>query len=86
MAQFPVTNAEWNLFMQAGGYEDERWWDTEEAQAWRRGEGTAEGAKQQWRENRKTFQDNFDSIRQLHQQGRITSKQADDLGSDCPYE
>jgi formylglycine-generating enzyme required for sulfatase activity len=78
IAQFPVTNAEWALFMQAGGYEEERWWETEEARAWRRGEGTAEGAKQQWRDDRKWMQDNFDSIRQLHQQGRITSKQADD--------
>jgi hypothetical protein len=49
IAQFPVTNAEWALFMQARGYDDERWWETEEARAWRRGEGTAEGAKQQWR-------------------------------------
>ena len=64
--------------MQAGGYEEERWWETEEARAWRRGEGTAEGAKQQWQDDRKYFQDNFDRIRQLHQQGRITSKQADD--------
>jgi formylglycine-generating enzyme required for sulfatase activity len=78
MAQFPVTNAEWALFMQAGGYEEERWWETEEARAWRRGEGTVEGAKQQWRDNRKSMQDNLDGIRQLHQQGRITSQQADD--------
>ena len=78
MAQFPVTNAEWTLFMQAGGYEEERWWETEEARAWRRGEGTAEGAKQQWRADRKSMQDNFDLIRQLHQQGRIMLKQADD--------
>ena len=55
MAQFPVTNAEWALFMQAGGYEEERWWETEEARAWRRGEGTAEGPKQQWRDDRKGF-------------------------------
>jgi len=78
MAQFPVTNAEWALFMRAGGYEEERWWETEEARAWRRGEGTAEGAKQQQRDNRQYFQNNFDRIRQLHQQGRITSKDADD--------
>ena len=76
--QFPVTNAEWALFMKADGYEDERWWDTAAAQAWRRGEGTAEGAKQQWREDRQYFQANFDNIRNLHRQGRITSKQADD--------
>ncbi len=46
IGQFPVTNAEWALFMQAGGYEDERWWETAVAKAWRRGEGTAEGPKQ----------------------------------------
>jgi formylglycine-generating enzyme required for sulfatase activity len=78
LAQFPVTNAEWALFMQAGGYEDERWWQTEAARAWRRGEGTAEGPKQQWRDDRKYFQDNFDSIRQWHREARITSKQAND--------
>jgi hypothetical protein len=41
IGQFPVTNAEWALFMQAGGYEDERWWVTEADQAWWRGDGTA---------------------------------------------
>jgi formylglycine-generating enzyme required for sulfatase activity len=78
LGQCPVTNAEWALFMHARGYEDERWWDTAEAQAWRRGEDTAEGPKQQWRDNRQYFQGNFDRIRQLHRAGRITSQQADD--------
>jgi formylglycine-generating enzyme required for sulfatase activity len=78
IGQFPVTNAEWALFMQAGGYEDERWWETDAARAWRRGEGAAEGPKQDWREKRKYFQDNFDRIRQLHREGRITSQQAED--------
>ena len=78
IAEFPLTNAEWALFMQADGYENERWWETEEARAWRRGEGTAEGVKQQWRNNRKYFQDNFDSVRQWPQQGRMTSQQVDD--------
>jgi formylglycine-generating enzyme required for sulfatase activity len=78
LGQFPVTNAEWARFMQAGGYDEERWWDTTEAQAWRRGEGTAEALKQEWRDFRKQLQDNFDTIRQMHREGRITSKQADD--------
>ena len=77
LGQFPVTNAEWALFMKAGGYDDERWWDTEAAQAWRRGDSTAEGAKQQWRENRQTLQAQFDDIRDWQRQGRITSQQAD---------
>jgi formylglycine-generating enzyme required for sulfatase activity len=78
IGQFPVTNAEWALFMHAGGYEDERWWDTDAAKAWQRGEGAAEGPKQQWRENRKAFQEHFAMIRQLHRQGRLTSQQAED--------
>jgi formylglycine-generating enzyme required for sulfatase activity len=43
IGRFPVTNAEWGCFMAAGGYEDERWWDTPDALAWQRGEGTAGG-------------------------------------------
>ena len=52
IGRFPVTNAEYALFMAAGGYEDGRWWETEGAQAWRRGEGSTEGQKQSWREER----------------------------------
>jgi formylglycine-generating enzyme required for sulfatase activity len=78
IAQFPVTNAEWALFMRAGGYEDERWWETEAAKAWRHGEDTAEGPKQEDRAFRKQLQENFDRIRQLQQENRITSQQADD--------
>ncbi len=49
---FPVTNAEYALFMAAGGYEQEQWWATDEARAWLRGEGSTEGQKQSWREFR----------------------------------
>jgi formylglycine-generating enzyme required for sulfatase activity len=71
IAKFPVTNAEWALFIKAGGYEDERWWDTEEAQAWRRGESKAEGPKQIWREHRKRLQDNYDRLEKFK---RFTSE------------
>jgi formylglycine-generating enzyme required for sulfatase activity len=77
LGRFPVTNAEWVLFMKAGGYEDECWWVTEEARAWQRGEGTAEGPKRQRREDRQYLQKNLTEIRVWHQQGRITSEQAD---------
>jgi formylglycine-generating enzyme required for sulfatase activity len=64
IGQFPVTNAEWALFMQAGGYEDERWWVTEADRDWRRGDSTAERPKQQWREFRDTIKADFDGFRQ----------------------
>ncbi|MGE0885546.1 MAG: SUMF1/EgtB/PvdO family nonheme iron enzyme [Blastocatellales bacterium] len=36
IGQFPVTNAEYELFIEAGGYENEQWWDTSEARDWLR--------------------------------------------------
>ncbi len=45
IGQFPVTNAEWAYFIVAGGYEDDRWWDTADARQWRRGELANESAK-----------------------------------------
>ena len=45
IGQFAVTNAEWACFMAAGGYEDERWWDTEDGRRWRRGEMANEAGK-----------------------------------------
>ena len=50
MGIFPLTNAEYRLFIVAGGYEDEQWWQTEAARAWRRGEGSSEGQKQNLRD------------------------------------
>jgi formylglycine-generating enzyme required for sulfatase activity len=76
IGRFPVTNAEWGLFMRADGYKDERWWDTDAAQAWRGGEGKAEGAKQQWRKRRHYWQQHFDKIRKLQREGKMDSKQA----------
>ncbi|MBJ6609067.1 MAG: SUMF1/EgtB/PvdO family nonheme iron enzyme [Candidatus Thiothrix moscowensis] len=78
LGQFPVTNAEWACFMAAGGYEDERWWQGEEALAWFRGETTAEGPRQQWREEREYIQKNLEAIRRWPEQGKITSKQLED--------
>ena len=55
VGQFPVTNAEWSCFMAAGGYEDERWWDTEDGRRWRRGELSNEGGKANSRYWRKRY-------------------------------
>ncbi len=79
IGQFPVTNAEYKCFLEAGGYEDERWWDTEESRAWLKGEASTEGSKERWRDNRKSFQSwTEDYIRGLVTQNRITSKQSED--------
>jgi formylglycine-generating enzyme required for sulfatase activity len=79
IGEFPVTSAEYRLFIEAGGYEDERWWRREAAKAWRRGEGTSEGPKQRWRDDRKTLQGwSEEHIKNLVKQNRITSKQAED--------
>ncbi len=75
IGQFPVTNAEYALFIQSGGYEDETWWTTNDALAWLRGEGSTEGNKQQWRDNRKTLQSmSIEHIQNLN----VTSKQISD--------
>ena len=76
IGKFPVTNAEWRHFLEAGGYDDERWWQTDAARAWRRGEGTAEGPRQEWREWRQRILANPGQIQELLQTARITSKQA----------
>jgi formylglycine-generating enzyme required for sulfatase activity/class 3 adenylate cyclase len=55
IGQFPVTNAEWACFMAAGGYDDERWWDTEDGRRWRRGEMANEGGKANSRFWRKRY-------------------------------
>jgi formylglycine-generating enzyme required for sulfatase activity len=38
IGQYPVTNAEFACFVAADGYGDDRWWTTESARRWRRGE------------------------------------------------
>jgi formylglycine-generating enzyme required for sulfatase activity len=72
---FPVTNGEYAQFIAAGGYEDERWWDTPAALGWLR-EGGSEGEKQAYRDNRLLWQRNWtdEQIRALVTQKRATEK------------
>lgn len=48
LAMWPVTNAEFALFVDAGGYDDDRWWSTDNARRWRRGEGILDLIAQEW--------------------------------------
>ena len=80
IGQFPVTNAEYALFMDEGGYEDEQWWDTDDAQAWLRGEGSTEGQKQNMRDLWRNLQSWTDEqIQGLVQQNRLTGEQAEEM-------
>jgi formylglycine-generating enzyme required for sulfatase activity len=75
---FPVTNAEYRCFIEAGGYEDERWWETEAAKYWRR-EGGAEGERQAVSDFRNQLQ-NFteEQIKALADKGHVTPEEADE--------
>ena len=45
MGLFPVTNAEYALFINAGGYDESDWWETDAALAWLHGESSSDGQK-----------------------------------------
>jgi formylglycine-generating enzyme required for sulfatase activity len=52
IGRYPVTRAEYACFVADHGYRDERWWQTERARAWLRGELDNEALEawvQQWR-------------------------------------
>ncbi len=52
LGKWPVTNAEYACFMDAGGYKDEQWWATDLAKRWLKGEdvmgGQASGLRMVW--------------------------------------
>jgi formylglycine-generating enzyme required for sulfatase activity len=63
--------------MAAGGYDDERWWETEEDKALQRGETTAEGPRRSWREDRDMLRADPARIGRLLKEGTFTSRQAE---------
>ena len=69
IGRFAVTNAEWACFMAAGGYEDERWWPDEAAQAWQRGETTAAGMHASIRFFRDLYRAQPDLLAEAHAAG-----------------
>ena len=71
MGQFPVTNAEYACFMAAGGYDDERWWDTEAGRAWQCGEGTTAGSKQRACEVLQYVKANPHVLEGWHESGQV---------------
>jgi formylglycine-generating enzyme required for sulfatase activity len=57
--------------MSAGGYDDERWWDTEAGRTWRSGEGTAEGMKTGARWGLKVIREKPHVLEEWHDSGQI---------------
>lgn len=66
MAFAPVTNAEFRCFIEAGGYEDERWWEGETAQRWRREGIHNEQSINEWRTWLAALRENFDEGQRRH--------------------
>lgn len=60
IAWAPVTNAEFACFVEAGGYEDERWWIGESSSLWWRGEWSDIEMMQQWRIELTALREDFD--------------------------
>ncbi|MCB1908900.1 MAG: SUMF1/EgtB/PvdO family nonheme iron enzyme, partial [Rhodocyclaceae bacterium] len=77
LGSFPVSNAEYRCFVEAGGYDDEAWWHGEAARRWRQ-EGGGEGNKGAWRRHRGKLQEDPGWIDAQLSEQRITSKQAAD--------
>lgn len=65
IGRWPVTNAKYACFMEAGGYRDERWWKTELARRWLRGEEVAGGQLPTFLAMWKFMQENADWKEQL---------------------
>jgi len=57
VGRYPVTNAEFKFFIDAGGYQDDRWWSPE-GLTWKQGGPAAhESAMQSWLDTRKAITD-----------------------------
>src|SRR5262249_6602143 len=75
IGQFPVTRAEFSLFLLAGGYGNERWWDTSAAKAWRSGKGAVNEFFASWKDRYRTLQGRSEeSLREMVEQSRATSE------------
>ncbi|HFE47892.1 MAG TPA: NACHT domain-containing protein [Chromatiaceae bacterium] len=61
LARFPVSNAEWEAFRRAGGYDHPEWWEGADAKAWRLGELPMEAEKERQRDFRRRLQKDFEA-------------------------
>lgn len=71
IGKFAVTNGEWSYFMAGGGYDDERFWDGDEARAWYHGEGTVVNVRNMARFWRKRFLEDPELVQREYESDRM---------------
>jgi formylglycine-generating enzyme required for sulfatase activity len=76
LGRYPVTNAEYRCFMEAGGYDDKNYW-TPTGWLWRQGELKDSGPVEDILQRRQTVLDNPGLVEQLFQEGRLTPEARD---------
>ncbi|MCB9177032.1 MAG: SUMF1/EgtB/PvdO family nonheme iron enzyme [Caldilineae bacterium] len=76
IGRFPVMHAEWACFIAAGGYADERWWDTHDAKRWWRGELANEAGKSNNRYWRKRHPEDVNLFEQMVEEERLGNEEA----------
>jgi formylglycine-generating enzyme required for sulfatase activity len=69
LGKWSVTNAEFKCFMDAGGYENEKYWQGDLAQRWLKGEDVSGGQFKSWIDQWKILQ-TFDDVRKTLEQNK----------------
>jgi len=72
IGKWPVTNAEFTCFIEAGGYKGERYWTTDLARRWLRGEDVTGGPLTYWMDWWKWLQSTPDWRAQLERTGSFS--------------
>jgi len=70
IGRYPVTNAEYNAFVDAGGYADPGWW-TERGWAWRRARDTGESSSNRWFRNLGYFRGHIDEMKRWFEDAAV---------------
>jgi formylglycine-generating enzyme required for sulfatase activity len=76
IARFPVTNAEWECFMKAEGYDVGAWWKTQAGEQWRNGKTTRAARDAQWRAFRNMLKRNPQYIENKLTTGELSPQAA----------
>jgi formylglycine-generating enzyme required for sulfatase activity len=79
IGRFPVTNAEYSLFIESGAYDDMQWWESEQARDWLKGE-EIDAYKKQWTKHREVSKANLaqtteEQLTEWHLRGLISDRE-----------